>query len=182
MEIAVSITLQERCAAVELLVLDVDGVLTDGRIVYADDGTEIKHFHVRDGSALKIWQHVGKESAIITGRTSRVVDVRAAEIGIAHVYQGAAEKLPAYRQLLAQTGRTPNQVCYVGDDVPDLPLLRRCGLAVAVADACPDVLADAHYVTRAAGGSGAVREVIELILRCQGHWQQLMERFRAADD
>jgi 3-deoxy-D-manno-octulosonate 8-phosphate phosphatase (KDO 8-P phosphatase) len=176
------LTLRERCAAIELLVLDVDGVLTDGRIVYADDGTEIKRFHVRDGSALKIWQHVGKESAVITGRTSRLVDVRAAEIGIAHVYQGAAEKLPAYRQLLAQTGRQPEQVCYVGDDVPDLPLLRRCGLAIAVGDACPDVLEAANYATRTPGGAGAVREVIELILRSQGHWQRVLERFRGADD
>jgi 3-deoxy-D-manno-octulosonate 8-phosphate phosphatase (KDO 8-P phosphatase) len=173
--------LSERCAAIELLVLDVDGVLTDGRIVYLDDGTEEKRFHVRDGSGLKLWQHVGKQSAIITGRESSVVDVRAAELGIGHVIQGAAEKLPAYRELLATTGVRPEQVCYVGDDVPDLPLLRRCGLAVAVADACSDVLADAHYVTRALGGQGAVREVVELILRTQGHWQRLLERFRAPD-
>lgn len=173
-----SAPLQARCAAIELLVLDVDGVLTDGRIVYADDGTEVKNFHVRDGAGLKLWQHVGKQAAIISGRTSRVVEVRAAEVGIGHVVQGAAEKLPSYRELLRTTGFREEQVCYVGDDVPDLPLLRRCGLAVAVADACTDVLADAHHVTRAPGGAGAVREVIELILRCQGHWQRLLERFR----
>jgi 3-deoxy-D-manno-octulosonate 8-phosphate phosphatase (KDO 8-P phosphatase) len=94
------------------------------------------------------------------------------------VLQGAVDKLPAYRDLLAQTGLQSDQVCYVGDDVPDLPLLRRCGLAIGVADACTDVLADVHYVTRANGGRGAVREVVELILRCQGHWQRLLERFR----
>lgn len=175
-------SLQDRCAGVELLVVDVDGVLTDGRIVYADDGVEIKHFHVRDGSGLKIWQHVGKQAAVITGRTSRVVEIRAAEVGIGHVFQGASEKLPSYRELLARTGLEPRQVCYIGDDVPDLPLLRRCGFAVAVADACTDVVADAHYVTRTAGGAGAVREVIELILRSQGHWQRLLERFRAEDE
>jgi 3-deoxy-D-manno-octulosonate 8-phosphate phosphatase (KDO 8-P phosphatase) len=171
-------SLDERCAAIDLLVLDVDGVLTDGRIVYADNGVEVKCFHVRDGAGLKLWQHVGKQAAIITGRTSSVVDVRAAEVGISHVFQGAVEKLPAYRQLLATTGVRPEQVCYVGDDVPDLPLMRRCGLAIAVADAGADVQIDAHYVTRSPGGRGAVREVIELILRSQGHWQRLLERFR----
>jgi 3-deoxy-D-manno-octulosonate 8-phosphate phosphatase (KDO 8-P phosphatase) len=172
------VSLQERCAGIELLVLDVDGVLTDGRIIYADDGTEVKHFHVRDGAGLKLWEHAGKQAAVITGRTSRVVVVRAAEIGIRHVVQGAVEKLPSYRQVLETTGCRPEQVCYVGDDVPDIPLLRRCGLAVAVADACTDVFADVHYVTRTPGGGGAVREVIELILRCQGHWQRLLERYR----
>jgi 3-deoxy-D-manno-octulosonate 8-phosphate phosphatase (KDO 8-P phosphatase) len=173
-----SLTVQQRCAAIELLVLDVDGVLTDGGIVYADNGVELKQFHVRDGAGLKLWQHAGKKAAIITGRTSNVVAIRATEIGIEHVLQGAVEKLPAYRELLAQTGLQPEQVCYVGDDLPDLPLMRRSGLAVAVADACVDVLADVHYVTRATGGRGAVREVVELILRCQGHWQRLLERFR----
>jgi 3-deoxy-D-manno-octulosonate 8-phosphate phosphatase (KDO 8-P phosphatase) len=173
-----SSTLAARCAAIELLVVDVDGVLTEGGITYADDGVELKTFHARDGAGLKLWQAAGKESAIITGRTSRVVEVRAGEAGISHVFQGAAEKLPAYRQLLAATAMRAEQVCYVGDDVPDVPLLRRCGLAVAVADACPDVLLDAHYVTRLPGGRGAVREVVELILRCQGHWQGLLERLR----
>ena len=173
-------TLRERCLAIDLLVVDVDGVLTDGSIIYADAGGELKQFHVRDGSGLKIWQFVGKRAALITGRTSRLVPVRAAEVGIDPVIQGAPEKLPAYRQLLQAGGWRPEQVCFVGDDVPDLPLLRNCGLAVAVADACPEVLADAHYVTRAAGGRGAVREAVELILRCQGHWQTIVERFRGA--
>ena len=169
-------TLAERCARIDLLVLDVDGVLTDGGIIYGDSGVELKQFHVRDGSGLKIWQFVGKRSALITGRRSKLVEVRAAELGIDPVIQGAPEKLPAYRELLLASGWRPEQVCYVGDDVPDLPVLRHCGLAVAVADACPEVLADAHYVTRAAGGRGAVREVVELILRCQGLWQPLVSQ------
>src|SRR5206468_9741780 len=107
--------------------------------------------------------------------------VRAAEVGIGTVVQGAIEKMPAYRQILASTGLRPEQVCFVGDDIPDLPVLRNCGLAVAVADACPDVSADAHYVTRAPGGRGAVREAIELILRCQGHWHRVVERFRGQE-
>lgn len=174
----VSATLGERARGVEMLVLDVDGVLTDGGIVYGNNGLEIKTFHVRDGSGLKIWEFLGRRAAIITGRSSPVVEVRAAELGIRPVIQGVREKLPAYRQLLESTGVRPEQVCFVGDDLPDLPLLRNCGLAVAVADAAPEVIADAHYVTRAAGGRGAVREAIELILRCRGEWQQLVERFR----
>jgi 3-deoxy-D-manno-octulosonate 8-phosphate phosphatase (KDO 8-P phosphatase) len=171
-------SLADRCAPIELLVLDVDGVLTDGGIIYSDDGSELKQFHVRDGSGLKIWQYLGKRTAIITGRTSKVVTVRAAELGIAPVYQGTPEKMAAFRELLAAGGLRPEQVCFIGDDVPDLPLLLSAGLAVAVADACPEARAAAHHVTRAAGGHGAVRETIELILRCQGSWQQVVDRFR----
>jgi 3-deoxy-D-manno-octulosonate 8-phosphate phosphatase (KDO 8-P phosphatase) len=171
--------LSERCAAVELLLLDVDGVLTDGSIVYADDGVEIKAFHVRDGSGLKLWQREGKRAAVISGRRSRAVEVRAAELGIDPVIQGAADKLAAYRQLLDGSGLRPEQVAAVGDDLPDLPLLGNCGLAVAVADACAEVRAEAHCITRTPGGRGAVREVIELILRCQGRWQPVVERYRA---
>ena len=174
--------LRTRCSAIDLLIVDVDGVLTDGGIIYSDDGAELKQFHVRDGSGLKIWQFVGKRSALITGRRSKVVDVRAAELGIDPVIQGAPEKLPPYRDLLRAGGWRAEQVCCVGDDVPDLALLRNCGLAVAVADAAPEVVAAAHHVTRAAGGRGAVREAIELILRCQGHWQRLMERYGAAGE
>jgi 3-deoxy-D-manno-octulosonate 8-phosphate phosphatase (KDO 8-P phosphatase) len=170
--------LRTRCAAIDLLIVDVDGVLTDGGIIYADDGAELKQFHVRDGSGLMIWKFVGKRAALITGRRSKLVEVRAAELGIDPVIQGAAEKMPAYREVLQAGGWEPRQVCYVGDDVPDLPVLCNCGLAVAVADAAPEVVAAAHYVAAAAGGRGAVREAIELILRCQGHWQTVVERFR----
>jgi YrbI family 3-deoxy-D-manno-octulosonate 8-phosphate phosphatase len=148
------LTLQDRWTAIELLVLDVDGVLTDGGIVYGSGGLEVKQFHVRDGSGLKYWHLAGKRSAILTGRSSPVVETRAAELGIATVVQGAADKLQAYRRLLDETETSPEAVCYVGDDLPDLPPLRHCGLAVAVADACPEVVADAHYVTRGPGGRG----------------------------
>jgi YrbI family 3-deoxy-D-manno-octulosonate 8-phosphate phosphatase len=163
--------LRQRCVPIELLVLDVDGVLTDGGIIHVNDESELKKFHVRDGAGLKLWRSAGKRAALITGRTSRVVAIRAAEIGIDPVLQGVEEKLPALRNLLQAGGWRPEQVCYVGDDLLDLPLLRHCGLAVAVADACAEVIADAHYVTRTAGGRGAVRETIELLLRCQGHWK-----------
>jgi 3-deoxy-D-manno-octulosonate 8-phosphate phosphatase (KDO 8-P phosphatase) len=172
------VKLAQRCAAIELLLLDVDGVLTEGGITYSDHEVELKTFHVRDGSGLKLWQIAGKRCAILSGRTTRIVDVRAAELQIAPVLQGVADKLSAFRQLLADTGLRPEQVCFVGDDVPDLPVLRHCGLAIAVADACPEVVLQAHYVTRAAGGRGAVREAIELILACQGQWQKIVQRYR----
>jgi 3-deoxy-D-manno-octulosonate 8-phosphate phosphatase (KDO 8-P phosphatase) len=171
-------TLQERCAGIELLAVDVDGVLTDGGIVYAAGGDELKRFHVRDGSGLKCWEQAGKFAAVITGRTSPAVERRAKEVGVGVVIQGAADKLAALRRVLAHSGVKAEQTCYVGDDLPDLPPLRNCGLAAAPADACPEARADAHYVTRAPGGRGAVREVIELILRCQGRWQPLVERLR----
>jgi YrbI family 3-deoxy-D-manno-octulosonate 8-phosphate phosphatase len=164
-----------------MLVLDVDGVLTDGRIIYGDNGVEFKAFYVRDGSALKIWQTAGKRVALITGRSSRVVEVRAAELGIPLVFQGTADKLAVYRHLLASADLRPEQVCAVGDDLPDLPVLLQAGLAIAVADACSDVRSAAHYVTRAAGGRGAVREAIELMLRCQGRWQPVVEGYRSQE-
>ncbi len=168
-------TLAERCAAIELLVLDVDGVLTPGTIVYDENGLEQKHFHVRDGSALKLWQRAGRQAAVLSGRSSRAVEVRAAELEIRIVEQGAAEKLTAFRRILTRAGARPEQTACVGDDLPDLPLLLNCGLGIAVGDACPEVLATAHHVTRAPGGRGAVREAIELILRCQGKWQLFVE-------
>jgi 3-deoxy-D-manno-octulosonate 8-phosphate phosphatase (KDO 8-P phosphatase) len=162
-----------------MLILDVDGVLTSGEIFYTDNSVELKAFHVRDGSGLKLWQLAGKRSAVITGRSSPIVQVRAAELGIDPVIQGAADKLMAYRQLLTNGALRPEQVCFIGDDLPDLPIVRNCGLGVAVADACAEMIADAHLVTKAAGGRGAVRETIELILGCQGVWQKVVERFRA---
>jgi len=171
-------TLRERCAAIDLLVVDVDGVLTDGGIAYTANGVEVKRFHVRDGSGLKCWEQAGKAAGLITGRTSPAVELRAKEVGVGFVIQGAANKLAALRRLLGEAGVTAERTCYVGDDLPDLPPLRNCGLAAATADACAEVRADAHYVTQAPGGHGAVREVIELILRCQGRWQPLVDRPR----
>jgi 3-deoxy-D-manno-octulosonate 8-phosphate phosphatase (KDO 8-P phosphatase) len=173
-------SLRDRCQAIELLVVDVDGVLTAGGIQYGDGGVESKAFHVRDGAGLKLWRQAGKRAALITGRSSEVVARRARELGIDPAIQGAGEKLPAYRELLRAGPWCDDQVCYVGDDVPDVPLLARCGLAVAVADGCGEARARAHYVTAAAGGRGAVREVIELILRCQGGWQEALARPEAA--
>jgi 3-deoxy-D-manno-octulosonate 8-phosphate phosphatase (KDO 8-P phosphatase) len=169
-------TLQQRCQPIRLLVLDVDGVLTDGGVVHGTNALEIKSFHVRDGSGLVCWRKTGRRSAVITGRNSPIVDRRASEVGIEFVFQGATDKLPVYNGLLQQSGAAPSEVCYIGDDLADLPMLRQCGLGVAVADACPEMRQEAHYITLAAGGRGAVREVIELILRCQGEWQSFGTR------
>lgn len=167
-------TLRERCSSIEMLVLDVDGVLTSGAIVYGASGGvaghEIKAFHVRDGSGLKLWHAVGKRSTILTGRTSPIVVVRAAELGIHRVIQGTADKLAGLRELIERDNLDPRTICYVGDDLPDAPAMSAVGLAVAPADACCDARAVAHYITHAAGGCGAVREIIERILRCQGKW------------
>jgi 3-deoxy-D-manno-octulosonate 8-phosphate phosphatase (KDO 8-P phosphatase) len=162
-----------------MLVLDVDGVLTDGRIVYSDRGEEIKAFHVRDGSGLKVWLQLGKRAGIITGRNSPIVARRAQELGLSAVVQGVDDKRAAYDRMLADQGLEPGQVCYVGDDLPDVPLLATSGLAVAVADACREAQAAAHYVTEAGGGQGAVREVIELILRIQRRWADVLARYGA---
>ncbi len=169
------LSLAERCRPIALLVLDVDGVLTAGGIVQsaARDGSawmETKAFHVRDGLGLAIWGRAGKQIALMSGRVSPVLEHRAAEIGISEVLQGIGDKGNALRELLARRGLTAEQAAFVGDDVIDVPALQLAGLAVAVADACPEAVAVAHHVTLRPGGRGAVREVIERILRCQGLW------------
>ena len=142
------------------------------------DGVEIKQFHVRDGSGLKFWHGLGKRSAIISGRTSPAVERRAPRnSGIAPVFQGCADKLPALEALLSETRVRPEQVCAIGDDLPDLPVLRRCGLAVAVADACAEVRAAADFTTPSTGGHGAVRDAIEWLLKLQGHWDGVVAGF-----
>ena len=173
------ISLADRCKCIELLVLDVDGVLTDGRIVYTDAGEELKAFHVRDGSGLKLWTSLGKHVGIITGRRSPIVERRARELGIAHVVQGVDDKKKALEQMLEAAGVTSDATCVLGDDIVDVPMLANCRLAIAVADACPEAREDANYVTQAKGGRGAVREAIELILRAQGHWQAIVNRYRS---
>jgi len=167
----------ERASRISLLVLDVDGVLTDGRIVYADYGDELKFFDVQDGAALVFWNRVGLRSAVITSRTSRLMKRRAKELRIDVLAQGQLLKLPAYEQLLKRLRASDEQVCAIGDDLMDLPLLRRAGLAVAVSNAVDEVKAVAHYVTKRAGGRGAVREVVDIILKAKGLWDEVMQRY-----
>jgi len=162
---------------IRALVLDVDGVLSDGRITYDSQGRELKSFHVRDGAAIKWLQRAGIEVSIITGRTSKPVLVRAKELGIKDVIQGALAKLPPFEDFLEKSKLKAEQVAYMGDDLLDLPILRRVGLSAAPADAVKEVLAEVDMVTRARSGRGAVRELAELLLKAQGHWAKLMARY-----
>lgn len=168
--------LESRVARIEMLLLDVDGVLTDGSIVYDDKGTEFKRFHVRDGSGLKFWQLAGKRAAILSGRRAAAVDIRAAELGIAPVIQGRPEKGPAFEEILAAMNTRAEQVCAIGDDLPDLAVFRRCGVRIAVADACAELRDAADYVTALPGGRGAIRDAIEWILKRQNRWDAIVER------
>jgi 3-deoxy-D-manno-octulosonate 8-phosphate phosphatase (KDO 8-P phosphatase) len=173
----VSRGVRQRARTIRFLVMDVDGVLTDGAIVCGPDGREWKTFHVHDGFAITAGQRAGLRMALISGRTSEAVARRAAELGLAEVHQGSRDKVATYDGLLRRHGLTDSAAAFVGDDLVDLPLLRRVGLAVAVADAAPEVRAAAHYVTAAPGGRGAVREVIRLILEAQGRWGEVLHRF-----
>jgi len=162
---------------IRLLITDVDGVLTDGRIIVDSSGGECKEFHVRDGAGLRYWIRSGHQAALLTGRETLATAHRAAELGITLVEQGAKDKLPALERLLAAAGCTGAEAVYVGDDLPDLPVMRAVGLAVAVADATNEVLSAADYVTAARGGQGAIREVVELVLKAQGRWAGILKRY-----
>jgi len=170
---------RERFARIELLLLDVDGVLTDGSVTYTSDGLEIKSFYVRDGSGIKAWQRSGKRVAILSGRSSPAVNRRASELGIELVFQGEEEKLVALRRILEEVGLRADQVCAIGDDLPDLPVLMACGLGIAVADAVSELKEVASFVTRTPGGRGAVREAIEWLMRGQGTWDEVVHRLRS---
>ncbi len=169
--------MNEKLAAIKLLLLDVDGILTDGRIVYDNNGNEFKAFDVKDGHGLKLLQRAGIRIGIITGRSSAVVQRRATELGIDILYQGALSKLEPYNEILAAEGLTDAQVAYMGDDVVDLPILRRVGFSATVADAVADVLPLVDYVTQRKGGRGAVREVCDMLLRASGQWDSLTRRY-----
>lgn len=158
----------ERASRIRLLAMDVDGVLTDGKLYYDGQGGEAKAFSTRDGLGLALLSRHGIELALITARESQAVARRAAELGIERVYQGSRRKLDAFNDLLQATGLEPEQVCYAGDDWVDLPLLLRAGLSVTVADGDPVVQQRVHWVTRRAGGDGAVREICDLILAARG--------------
>ncbi len=164
-------------ANIRLLLLDVDGILTDGKIVYDNNGIESKSFHVRDGHGLKLLQRAGFKVGIITGRESAIVEKRAAELGIEFVYQGAKDKLIPYKQILEITGLRDDQVAYAGDDLIDLPILRRVGCSFTVADAVAEIKPYVDYITAKSGGCGAVREICDMLLRQSGHWDEVTQRY-----
>jgi YrbI family 3-deoxy-D-manno-octulosonate 8-phosphate phosphatase len=155
---------------IKLLILDVDGVLTDGRIIMNDRGEEIKCFHVKDGHGLRLLMNAGIHVAIITGRKSKTVEHRARDLGIREIHQGIKDKEALCKELIHHKKLDKEEICCVGDDLPDLPMFNHVGISIAVADACPELLTEADFVTRNMGGKGAVREVCELILKAQGKW------------
>jgi 3-deoxy-D-manno-octulosonate 8-phosphate phosphatase (KDO 8-P phosphatase) len=167
----------EQARKISLILSDVDGVLTDGGIIFDNEGIETKRFHIRDGLGIKIWQRAGLHFGIVTGRSSNIVQIRAKELGITLVRQGFEEKLSVVREIVSTLTISPDQVCYIGDDLPDLPAMQYVGMPAAVADAAIDVREAASFVADRRGGHGAVRELIERILRTQGKWAEVLRRF-----
>jgi 3-deoxy-D-manno-octulosonate 8-phosphate phosphatase (KDO 8-P phosphatase) len=161
----------DRARDVRLIVMDVDGVLSDGVIAVDDEGREHKHFHVRDGSAIAGWIRSGRHAAILSGRKARCVDHRARELGIPYVLQGNPRKIEGLQEILGRTEATLRQTCFIGDDLPDLPLFGMVGLSACPSDAVEEILAASHFVSRHPGGRGAVHELIRLVMEAQGLWK-----------
>ena len=167
----------EKAANIRLLIFDVDGVLTDGSLFIGDDGQEYKAFNSRDGHGIKMLQKHGVIVAIITGRTSKVVEHRMKNLGVTHVYQGKLHKLPAYEELAGKLAISAEQTAYVGDDVVDLPVMRKVGLAIAVQDAHPLVRTHSHWQTPSGGGRGAARDVCEMLMEAKGVLQAELDSY-----
>jgi len=168
-----------KLADIQLLAMDVDGVLTDGTLMVNADGSESKPFNSLDGHGIRMWRRAGLKVALISGRLSGPTRHRAEQLEIEYVFEDCHFKLPVVEKLLGELGLSPGQTAYIGDDLPDLPLMRYVGLPVAVANAVDEVKHEADYVTERPGGSGAVREVVEYILKNSGRWHRLMERYLA---
>jgi YrbI family 3-deoxy-D-manno-octulosonate 8-phosphate phosphatase len=171
--------LAQRCSQIRLLLTDVDGVLTDGGVILDNQGIESKCFNIRDGLAVRLWQQAGGMAGIVTGRSSQVVKLRAAELDMQVVRQGVKDKLPEVQAIAASLGLKAEEIAYLGDDLPDLPTIRYAGLGIAVADAPEEVRDAADYVTSVAGGRGAVREVVELVLKNTGRWDNAIRKYVA---
>jgi 3-deoxy-D-manno-octulosonate 8-phosphate phosphatase (KDO 8-P phosphatase) len=170
-------TLAKDCQPIELILSDVDGVLSDGSIIFDNEGIESKRFHIRDGLGIKLWKRAGGKFGLLTGRNSHIVNVRATELGIELIRQGTEQKLKAMKEIMHEFGLQAEQVCYIGDDLPDLAAIRFAGLGVSVADGCAEVRKAADYVTTLPGGRGAVRETIEMILKAQNRWLDLIQTY-----
>ena len=167
----------DRLYKIKMVIADVDGVLTDGSITIDASGNELKTFNAKDGSGIKFLHRVGIKFAIITGRQSSAVEIRANELKIKDVYQNSKKKIEAYRKILSENGLKDENVCYIGDDLVDIPVMQKVGFSVAVADSVTEVLEIVDYVTKANGGKGAVREVVEKIIKGQGKWEEITSRY-----
>jgi 3-deoxy-D-manno-octulosonate 8-phosphate phosphatase (KDO 8-P phosphatase) len=170
-------SIDQLCQPIRLILSDVDGVLTDGGIIIDNQGVESKQFHVRDGQGIRLWQKAGYKFGLITLRSSQILKIRVAELGIEIIRQGIENKLAAMQEITGELRLDPQQVCYIGDDLPDLPLVRAAGLGVAVADACEELRQVANFTTSLAGGKGAVRETVEVILKAQRRWDDLIKTY-----
>lgn len=171
--------LDERARNVELILTDVDGVLTDGGIVFDNQGIETKKFHVRDGLGIRLWQRAGYKFGILTARTSHIVKVRATELSVDVVRQGFEDKLPVVKELLGELELEATQLCFIGDDLTDLAAIQFAGFGVAVADAVEEVQQAAAYTTTAEGGNGAVRETVETLLKAKKKWDDIIRKYQA---
>jgi len=167
-----------KAMCIKLLILDVDGVMTDGTVTLDSSGEEIKSFNVKDGQGIKLLIKEGIDVAVISGRKSNAVKCRARNLGIADIYQGVNDKREVLFRLLEKKGLSKDQICFMGDDLPDIPLFKHSGLSIAVANAVREVQEEADFVTQKRGGKGAVREVCEIILKAQGKWAAIIENFR----
>jgi 3-deoxy-D-manno-octulosonate 8-phosphate phosphatase (KDO 8-P phosphatase) len=172
-----SSSIQKRAAHIKLLLMDCDGVLTDGQVWILENSDDQKTFNVRDGLGLALLHRAGLKSGVISGRTSSALERRARDMGMEFIRQGRQDKITAFEEVLLLAGRTEAEVAYVGDDLLDIPLMRRVEFAVAVADASAETKSHAHYVTKAPGGKGAIREVVEIILKTQGRWHDLVASY-----
>ena len=168
-------TIQSKASNIKLLLFDVDGVLTDGKILLHPDGTESKQFDIKDGTGLVWAQRAGLKVGVLSARSSAATAQRAAQLGITIVHQGVASKVRAYDEILRQYGLTDAEVAYMGDDVLDLPVITRAGLTASPSDAVDEVRARVDYVSRASGGAGAARDFVELVLKSQDRWAQLLD-------
>ena len=169
--------IQKKCQPIQLILSDVDGILTDGGVEFNNQGIETKRFNIRDGLGIKLWQQVGYHFGLITSRTSQIVKIRATELGIDLVRQGITRKLSTLDEIARSLELDYEQICYIGDDFPDLPCIKAVGFGVTVPEASEEILAAADYVTQSPGGRGAVRDLIETILKAQRRWDGVIQQY-----
>ena len=172
-----SVEIAEKIKKIKVLIVDIDGVMTDGRIVYSIYGDELKFFDVTDGFGILLLNKAGIKTVIITAKKSRIVKMRGRDLKMARVYAGSLDKLIPFNDLLKRFSVAPEEICFIGDDLPDMPILKKVGFAVSVPNARDEVKASVHYVTSKTGGRGAVREVCDLILKSQGKWDQATAQY-----
>ena len=169
--------IQQKCQLIQLILSDVDGILTDGGVEFNNQGIETKRFNIRDGLGIKLWQKAGYHFGLITSRTSQIVKIRATELGIDLVRQGVAQKLPTLEEIARSMELDYEQICYIGDDFPDLPCIKAVGFGVTVPEASSEILDAADYVTKHAGGHGAIRDLIETVLKAQRRWDGVIQQY-----